>query len=97
MCLPRRAACPRGDIEQHPRRGRRGRAAGAEEAVGGLPRCDAHSLPRPRCAVPDRPSRVPCCRAGLRVYVSMIDEKLDEQGRIFPGLGDAGDRAYGTA
>ena len=51
----------------------------------------------PRCAVPDRPSRVPCCRAGLRVYVSMIDEKLDEQGRIFPGLGDAGDRAYGTA
>ena len=53
----------------------------------------------PLRAAPDRPSRVPlpCWRAGLRVYVSMIDEKLDDQGRIVPGLGDAGDRAYGTA
>jgi uracil phosphoribosyltransferase len=34
---------------------------------------------------------------GLRVYVACIDEKLDERGRIVPGLGDAGDRAFGTA
>ena len=30
------------------------------------------------------------------VYVCAIDEKLDEQGYIVPGLGDAGDRMYGT-
>lgn len=34
---------------------------------------------------------------GLRVYAAMIDEELNEQGYIVPGLGDAGDRAFGTA
>ena len=33
---------------------------------------------------------------GLRLYVACIDEVLDEQGRIVPGLGDAGDRAFGN-
>jgi uracil phosphoribosyltransferase len=32
----------------------------------------------------------------LQVYVAMIDETLNEQGYIVPGLGDAGDRAFGT-
>lgn len=30
------------------------------------------------------------------VYVASIDEKLNEKGYIVPGLGDAGDRLYGT-
>jgi uracil phosphoribosyltransferase len=30
------------------------------------------------------------------VWTAAIDEGLDEQGFILPGLGDAGDRAYGT-
>ncbi|MBM7870567.1 uracil phosphoribosyltransferase [Clostridium pascui] len=30
------------------------------------------------------------------VYVAGIDEKLNEQGYIVPGLGDAGDRLFGT-
>jgi uracil phosphoribosyltransferase len=30
------------------------------------------------------------------IYTVAIDEKLDEQGYIVPGLGDAGDRLYGT-
>jgi len=30
------------------------------------------------------------------VYAASVDEKLDEQGYIVPGLGDAGDRLYGT-
>lgn len=30
------------------------------------------------------------------VYVAAIDEKLNEKGYIVPGLGDAGDRLYGT-
>jgi uracil phosphoribosyltransferase len=30
------------------------------------------------------------------IWTAAIDEGLDEQGFIVPGLGDAGDRAYGT-
>jgi uracil phosphoribosyltransferase len=30
------------------------------------------------------------------IYTAAIDDKLDEHGYIVPGLGDAGDRLYGT-
>lgn len=30
------------------------------------------------------------------VYIGAMDERLNEQGYILPGLGDAGDRIYGT-
>ncbi|ADU65541.1 uracil phosphoribosyltransferase [Desulfurispirillum indicum] len=30
------------------------------------------------------------------IYVAAVDEKLSEQGYILPGLGDAGDRIFGT-
>jgi uracil phosphoribosyltransferase len=30
------------------------------------------------------------------IYAAAIDERLDEHGYIIPGLGDAGDRLYGT-
>lgn len=30
------------------------------------------------------------------IWTAAVDETLDEQGFIVPGLGDAGDRAYGT-
>lgn len=33
----------------------------------------------------------------VTVYTASIDDGLDEQGFILPGLGDAGDRLYGTA
>lgn len=32
----------------------------------------------------------------VRVYVAALDEKLNEHGYILPGLGDAGDRIFGT-
>ena len=32
----------------------------------------------------------------LAVYSAIIDEKLDDNGFIVPGLGDAGDRTFGT-
>ncbi len=35
-------------------------------------------------------------RHPVQVYTAMIDEVVDERGYIIPGLGDAGDRAYGT-
>ncbi len=33
---------------------------------------------------------------GLPVYVAAVDRQLDQHGYICPGLGDAGDRLYGT-
>lgn len=30
------------------------------------------------------------------IYIGALDERLDENGYILPGLGDAGDRIYGT-
>lgn len=32
----------------------------------------------------------------VQIYTSSIDEKLNENGYIIPGLGDAGDRIFGT-
>ncbi|MCP3136963.1 uracil phosphoribosyltransferase [Pyxidicoccus xibeiensis] len=32
----------------------------------------------------------------VHVYTGAVDEKLDEHGYIIPGLGDAGDRLFGT-
>lgn len=34
--------------------------------------------------------------ADVPVYTAAIDEKLDKNGYIIPGLGDAGDRMFGT-
>ena len=32
----------------------------------------------------------------IDIYIGSIDEKLNENGYIVPGLGDAGDRLFGT-
>ncbi|NLC42312.1 MAG: uracil phosphoribosyltransferase [Erysipelothrix sp.] len=32
----------------------------------------------------------------VNIYLAALDEKLNEKGYIVPGLGDAGDRLYGT-
>lgn len=32
----------------------------------------------------------------VELYTAAIDEKLNEHGYILPGLGDAGDRIFGT-
>ncbi len=34
--------------------------------------------------------------ADVDIYVAAVDEKLDDHGYIVPGLGDAGDRLFGT-
>lgn len=33
---------------------------------------------------------------GLPIFTAAVDERLDEKGYIIPGLGDAGDRIFGT-
>jgi uracil phosphoribosyltransferase len=45
------------------------------------------SSPRPRASRAD---------ATLPIYAAAIDRQLSEKGYILPGLGDAGDRLYGT-
>ncbi len=32
----------------------------------------------------------------VKIYASALDEKLNEKAYIIPGLGDAGDRIFGT-
>ena len=32
----------------------------------------------------------------ITVYAAAVDERLDERGYILPGMGDAGDRLFGT-
>ncbi len=47
-------------------------------------------------AAPEGVRRVLCDHPEVRIVVSAIDRGLDERGFIVPGLGDAGDRLYGT-
>ena len=51
-------------------------------------------LRSPRQTIGTSPRLPP--RAGLKVYTAMIDEVVNDQGFIVPGLGDAGDRAFGN-
>jgi len=47
-------------------------------------------------AVPEGLERVSSAHPDVEIYVASIDERLNEQGYILPGLGDAGDKIFGT-
>jgi len=47
-------------------------------------------------AAPPALQKLSSAYPGLIVYTAMIDEGLNSQGYIVPGLGDAGDRTFGT-
>jgi len=47
-------------------------------------------------AAPEGIKAVTEAHPDVDVYIAAIDEKLNEQGYIVPGLGDAGDRLFGT-
>ncbi|MCW2955455.1 MAG: upp [Thermoleophilia bacterium] len=47
-------------------------------------------------AAPEGIRRLHADHPDVDIYVAGIDEKLDEKGYIVPGLGDAGDRLFGT-
>ena len=47
-------------------------------------------------AVPQGIERVSRVHPDVDIYVASIDERLNEQGYILPGLGDAGDKIFGT-
>jgi len=47
-------------------------------------------------AVPEGIERISKAHPDVEIYVASIDERLNEQGYILPGLGDAGDKIFGT-
>lgn len=47
-------------------------------------------------AAPEGIRRLEESHSDVDVYVAAVDKYLNEQGYIVPGLGDAGDRLYGT-
>ena len=47
-------------------------------------------------AAPEGIKRVEAAHPDVEIYVAAIDEKLNEVGYILPGLGDAGDKIFGT-
>ena len=47
-------------------------------------------------AAPEGIAEVQKYHPDVDIYVAAIDEKLNDHGYIVPGLGDAGDRLYGT-
>ncbi|MDO5022727.1 MAG: uracil phosphoribosyltransferase [Eubacteriales bacterium] len=47
-------------------------------------------------AVPEGIEKIQKDHPDVNIYVAALDEKLNDHGYIVPGLGDAGDRLFGT-
>jgi uracil phosphoribosyltransferase len=47
-------------------------------------------------AAPEGVKAVAASHPDVRIFTAAVDDRLDENGYIVPGLGDAGDRMYGT-
>ncbi len=47
-------------------------------------------------AAPEGVEEMKKAHPDVDIYIAGLDEKLSEQGYIIPGLGDAGDRLFGT-
>ncbi|AYF54172.1 uracil phosphoribosyltransferase [Clostridium botulinum C] len=69
----------------------------AIDAITALKKRGAKSI-RLMCLIssPEGIKAVMDAHPDVDIYVGSIDERLNEQGYIIPGLGDAGDRLFGT-
>jgi len=47
-------------------------------------------------AAPEGLKRITTAYPEVEIYVAAIDSHLNEHGYIIPGLGDAGDKVFGT-
>jgi uracil phosphoribosyltransferase len=47
-------------------------------------------------AAPEGVQRLTTAHPDVPLYLAAVDERLNEVGYIVPGLGDAGDRLFGT-
>src|SRR3979409_1766675 len=70
----------------------------AAAAVASLKRAGATRI-RFLClvAAPEGVRRLAAAHPDVMVYCAALDRELNDQGYILPGLGDAGDRLFGTA
>jgi len=46
---------------------------------------------------PEGVARLQQAHPDVPIHLAAVDERLNEHGYILPGLGDAGDRQFGTA
>ena len=69
----------------------------AIEAVNSLKKRGAKNI-RFMCliAAPEGVKAMTEAHPDVDIYIAALDEKLNEKGYIVPGLGDAGDRLFGT-
>lgn len=69
----------------------------AIDAISALKKRGAKNI-RIMCliAAPEGIKAITEAHSDVDIYVASIDEKLNEKGYIVPGLGDAGDRLFGT-
>ncbi|GKU76953.1 uracil phosphoribosyltransferase [Paenibacillus sp. L3-i20] len=74
-------------------------------ATGGSANAAIASLKKRNCehiklmcliAAPEGVKAVQDAHPDVEIYIAALDEKLNEKGYIVPGLGDAGDRMFGT-
>ena len=47
-------------------------------------------------AAPEGLQRVRSDHPNIDIFIAALDERLNDHGYIVPGLGDAGDRIFGT-
>ncbi|HPC57542.1 MAG TPA: uracil phosphoribosyltransferase [Kiritimatiellia bacterium] len=59
---------------------------------GGIERITVVSI----LAAPEGLDALHAAHPDVEIYTAMLDEKLNEHGYILPGLGDCGDRLFGT-
>ncbi|HZG71106.1 MAG TPA: uracil phosphoribosyltransferase [Chondromyces sp.] len=69
----------------------------AVEAINSLKKRGAKNI-KFMCliAAPEGVEAVKAAHPEIDIYIAALDEKLNEKGYIVPGLGDAGDRLFGT-
>lgn len=69
----------------------------AIEAINSLKKRGAHNI-KFMCliAAPEGVEALKEAHSDVDIYIAALDEKLNEKGYIIPGLGDAGDRLFGT-
>ena len=74
--------------------------ATGNSAIAAIERLKAHGARNLRflclLAAPEGVERFSAAHPDVPLFTAAVDERLNERGYILPGLGDAGDRMYGT-
>ena len=66
------------------------------EAIRTLVRAQAEQAEANRVVSAEAVARMREAHPDVPIFTAALDDRLDEHGYILPGLGDAGDRMFGT-